>query len=176
MPYIIRLLKYYQIVKKIINILKLLNMSDRGYLSTKTEKRWARALDGFFDFSTIKKEIKILWGIVNIKVGNTIERNDYKAFLWLISLIDDAIIGKNVNPDIKKILDNVLSFLEAKDLDGFNNYIAEIIAGKVDIPLVENDKAFFVQTLSMFNALLNFALSKVDEAIQKAEEEEQSRY
>ena len=176
MQFIIRLLKYYQIVRKIIKILNLFKMSDKGYLSSRTEKRWAKALDGFFDFSTINKEIKILWGVVNIKVGNTIERNDYRAFLWLIALIDDAIVGKNPNPEIKKVLDDVLGFLEAKDIAGFNEYLGGILAGKINIPLVENDKAFFIQTLSMFNALLNFALTKVDEAIQKAEEEEQSKH
>ena len=172
MPYILKLLKYYKVIEKIVSIIKFLTMSDAGYLNNNREKRLAKALDGFFDFKRIKKEFPLLWGLINIKVGSVLEKNDYKAFLWLIRLIDDGILAKNENDKVKEVLDNVLTLLEAKDLGGFNNYVADILVGKIDIPLVSNDKQLFLQALGMFSGLLNFLLQKVDEAVAKAESEQ----
>jgi len=144
-------------------------MSDRGYLSNKRERQLAKILDGLFDFNSKLKDKKIFWGLINI--GSVLENNDYKLFLFAIRILDDGILAKGMNLQAAAILDKALSFLEAKDIEGFNNYVADLLSGVVDIPLVTFEKEIFLSVLNLFKNLLGVALSKIDEALAKAEAE-----
>lgn len=144
-------------------------MSDKGYLSTKREQRLARILDGLFDFKRLKDK-KILWGLINL--GNALEKNDYKMFLFAIRILDDGILAKGMNIQAAAILDKALTHLENKDIEGFNNYVADLLAGVVDIPLITAEREIFLSVLNLFKNLLGVALTKIDEAIAKAELED----
>ena len=161
--------KAYTWGKRVYNIAKIFIMSDKGYLSNKREQRLAKILDGLFDFNTKLKGKKILWGLINL--GSALEKNDYKMFLFAIRILDDGILAKGMNLQAAAVLDKALTYLENKDIDGFNNYVADLLAGAVDLPLVTFEREIFLSVLNLFKNLLGVALQKVDEAITKAETE-----
>lgn len=168
-----KIVPYYRALQwtmRIYKIIKLFTMSDKGYLSNKREQRLARILDGLFDFRSKLKNKKILWGLINL--GNALENNDYRMFLYIIRIVDDGILGKNPDPKVTAILDKALTYLENKDVDGFNAYVADVLAGAIDIPLITMEKEIFLSVLSLLKNLLGIALQKIDEAIAKSEAED----
>lgn|GEM_PF-4908570 len=169
-PVVRRYYRVYRLLRRSCKLYKLFTMSDKGYLSNKREKRLARALDGFFDFKKIFGQKKILFGLIN--VGNTLEKNDYGIFLALMRVLDDAIVGRNMNIQAAAVLDNVLTFLETKDLDGFNGYVAGLLAGEINIPLVQDDKAAFLNVLNALKSLLNLAIARFETAVATSEAED----
>jgi len=161
--------RVYRVARVVFIIHKINKMGDKGYINAKREKKLAKALDGFFDFRKMLGNRKLLFGIIN--VGNTLERNDYGIFLTLIRVLDDGIIGKNMNIQAAAVLDRALTFLEEKDLDGFNDYVSGVLAGKIDIPLINNDKLAFLAVLNAMKSLLNLAIDRFNQAVASAENE-----
>lgn len=159
----------YLWARRVYKIVKLFTMSDKGYLSNKRERQLAKILDGLFDFNDKLKGKKIFWGLINI--GSVLESNDYKLFLFTIRILDDGILAKGMNLQAAAILDKALSFLENKDIDGFNSYVADLLSGAIDIPLVTFEREIFLSVLNLFKNLIAITLTKVDEAIAKADAE-----
>ena len=67
-----------------------------------------------------------------------------------------------------------MTLLENKDIDGCNDLVAGMVAGVVDIPLVDNDKQIFLSVLTLLKASINKFLAKINEiaALSEAEEKE----
>lgn len=140
----------------------------KGLFSTEREKRGALILDGLFDFKKRYKEKRIFFGTINL--GRALERRDYKIFLFLIKLVDNGLLGKMENTKAAIVFDNSLTLLEKRDIEGFNDYVADILAGKIDIPLMKNDKFLFIAVLSLFKALIATTLEKISEIADLAEQ------
>ena len=153
--------------------LKRMNMTEKGFLNEKREKRAARILDGLFNFKKIVGDKKVLWGLIN--AGIFLEKNDYKGFLWTIRLLDNVVLASQTNTKAGVLLDQALTLLENKDIDGFNDLVAGMVAGVVDIPLVDNDKQIFLSVLTLLKASINKFLAKINEvaALSEAEEKEE---
>lgn len=162
----------YKLASFGVRIYKNFTMSDKGYLTNKREKRFARALDGLFDFRRILPHKKILFGLINIQ--DFFERRDYNIFLVSIRLVDDGILAKDMNIQAAAVFDRALGYLEENNIDAFNDYVAELLAGRIDIPLVQNDKAIFLNVLTLMKSLIAMVRDKVEAAIAAAEAEEAS--
>ncbi len=142
-------------------------MSD-GYISKERLKRLSKACDGWFDFNKIFGDKKIFFGLV--KVGKTAEKVDDKFFLFLFTLLN-KMVSKDQNIQAAAVLDKMLDFLEARDIDGFNGYVAGLLAAQYDLPLVKDDKALFLSVLNAFKEALNYVIDEFDQAVAIAEAE-----
>ena len=144
-------------------------MSDAGYLSIKRDETISKILDASVDFTDLLKSQKRILGIFSL--GNFMERNDRKIFKAMLSILDDKVIGKNPNQDVKDFIDKSLSFLENKDIVGFDNYVSGILEGVIETPFPILEKQIFISVLTMFNGLIGKAIEKVEVLIAKADAE-----
>ena len=144
-------------------------MSDAGYLTSKREETISKILDASVDFTDLLKSQKRILGIFSL--GNFMERNDRKIFKAMLSILDDKVIGKNPNQDVKDFIDKSLSFLENKDIVGFDNYVSGILEGVIETPFPILEKQIFISVLTMFNGLIGKAIEKVEVLIAKADAE-----
>lgn len=144
-------------------------MSNKGYLTNAREKGFAKVLDHLFDFKKIVPDKKVLFGLINIQ--DFLEKRDYNIFLLCIRLIDDGLLAKDMNIQAAAQFDKALGYLENKDIDGFNEYVADLASGKIDIPLVDNDRAIFLNVLNLMKSLINMVVEKVKQAIAEVDAE-----
>lgn len=144
-------------------------MSDAGYLTSKREGVIAKILDSAIDFDELLKNKKKLFGIFNL--GNFMERNDRKIFKAMLSILDDKVIGANPNQEIKDEIDKALGFLENKDIDGFNLYVASVLENRINTPFGIMERQIFLSVLMMFKGLIGKAIEKVEILIAKADAE-----
>ena len=89
----------------------------------------------------------------------------------MLTILDDKVIGKNPNQDVKDFIDKSLSFLENKDIVGFDNYVSGILEGVIETPFPILEKQIFISVLTMFNGLIGKAIEKVEVLIAKADAE-----
>lgn len=144
-------------------------MSNIGYLSEKREETIAKILDASIDFNELLKNQKKILGIFSL--GHFMEKNDRKIFKSMLTILDDKVIGKNPNQDVKDFIDKSLSFLENKDIVGFDNYVSGILEGVIETPFPILEKQIFISVLTMFNGLIGKAIEKVEVLIAKADAE-----
>ena len=144
-------------------------MSNIGYLSEKREETIAKILDASIDFNELLKNQKKIFGIFSL--GHFMEKNDRKIFKSMLTILDDKVIGKNPNQDVKDFIDKSLSFLENKDIVGFDNYVSGILEGVIETPFPILEKQIFISVLTMFNGLIGKAIEKVEVLIAKADAE-----
>lgn len=144
-------------------------MSNIGYLSEKREETIAKILDASIDFNELLKNQKKILGIFSL--GHFMEKNDRKIFKSMLTILDDKVIGKNPNQDVKDFIDKSLSFLENKDIVGFDNYVSGILEGVIETPFPISEKQIFISVLTMFNGLIGKAIEKVEVLIAKADAE-----
>lgn len=144
-------------------------MSNIGYLSEKREETIAKILDALIDFDELLKNQKKIFGIFSL--GHFMEKNDRKIFKSMLTILDDKVIGKNPNQDVKDFIDKSLSFLENKDIVGFDNYVSGILEGVIETPFPILEKQIFISVLTMFNGLIGKAIEKVEVLIAKADAE-----
>lgn len=144
-------------------------MSNIGYLSEKREETIAKILDALIDFDELLKNQKKIFGIFSL--GHFMEKNDRKIFKSMLTILDDKVIGKNPNQDVKDFIDKSLSFLENKDIVGFDNYVSGILEGVIETPFPISEKQIFISVLTMFNGLIGKAIEKVEVLIAKADAE-----
>jgi len=144
-------------------------MSDTGYLTERREDLIAKILDSAIDFNDLLKSQKKVFGIFSL--GKFMERNDRKIFKSMLTILDDKVIGKNPNQEVKNIIDKTLSFLENKDFIGFDNYVAGVLEGVIETPFPLIEKQLFISVITMFNGLISKAIVKIEELITKAEAE-----
>ena len=144
-------------------------MSNIGYLSEKREETIEKILDALIDFDELLKNQKKIFGIFSL--GHFMEKNDRKIFKSMLTILDDKVIGKNPNQDVKDFIDKSLSFLENKDIVGFDNYVSGILEGVIETPFPISEKQIFISVLTMFNGLIGKAIEKVEVLIAKADAE-----
>ena len=144
-------------------------MSNIGYLSEKREETITKILDALIDFDELLKNQKKILGIFSL--GHFMEKNDRKIFKSMLTILDDKVIGKNPNQDVKDFIDKSLSFLENKDIVGFDNYVSGILEGVIETPFPILEKQIFISVLTMFNGLIGKAIEKVEVLIAKADAE-----
>lgn len=144
-------------------------MSNIGYLSEKREETIEKILDALIDFDELLKNQKKIFGIFSL--GHFMEKNDRKIFKSMLTILDDKVIGKNPNQDVKDFIDKSLSFLENKDIVGFDNYVSGILEGVIETPFPILEKQIFISVLTMFNGLIGKAIEKVEVLIAKADAE-----
>jgi len=142
-------------------------MSNAGYLTEKKEETIAKFLDVSIDFGDLLKDQKKILGIFNL--GNFLERNDRKIFKMMLAILDDKVIGKNPNQEVKNSIDKALSFLENGDVVGFDNYVAGVLEEIIETPFGVIEKQIFLSVLMMFNGLIAKALVKIEATIDKAD-------
>lgn len=144
-------------------------MGNKGTLSLKREKQLAKIFDGLIDYRKVCGDKKILWGLIN--VGNILEKRDYDIYLALIQLLDDGILADKINEKAKNTFDTAITYLEERNVEGFNAYVAKILDDKIDIGLGDYEETLFKSVLGALNALFQIVFDKVDKAIIKYEEE-----
>lgn len=144
-------------------------MSNAGYLTNKREAVISKILDEVIDFNELFKNRKKILGLFSL--GKFMERNDRKIFMVILSILDDKVIGKNPNQNVKDTIDKALSFLENKDIVGFDNYVSEVLEGIIKTPFPTLEKQIFISVLTMFNGLIGKAVEKVEILIAKADAE-----
>lgn len=145
-------------------------MSDSGYLSARREKQLAKILDASIDFDKLLQGKKKFLGIINI--GSALERNDRRLFQILIAYLDDNILGDNAAPETITSIETAISILENHDIAGFIDYVAELAAGKINLPIFGHDKTLFVLALQMLAGIIGKAVAKIEELNDKANEED----
>lgn len=145
-------------------------MSDQGYLSNRMESKIATLLDSQFDFNEIMGNQKKVLGV--FAVGNFLERNDRKVFKFMISILDDKLIGKNPNKEVQVAISTIIDLLEAQNVKGFIDYVADIMADKINTPFEGYDKILFQSILGTFSALIGKALYAIERKISEAELEQ----
>lgn len=141
-----------------------------GYLSKKMESKLATLLDSYFDFNEILGNEKKVLGVFSI--GNFIERNDRKVFKFMIALLDDKLIGKNPNKEVQVAINTIVDLLEAQNVKGFIDYVADLAADKIKTPFEGYDKILFQSILGTFSALIGKALYAIERKIAEAELEQ----
>lgn len=144
-------------------------MSDKGYLSAKREEMISKILDETIDFNELFEGKKKLFGFISI--GSVLEKNDRKMFRMLISMIDDHCLGKNATEEQKQLIEKTFEFIENQDIQGFADHIANILAGKIDIPYTSYEKQIFLSSLMLFNGLIGKAIEKINKLIADADAE-----
>ena len=87
-------------------------MSNIGYLSEKREETITKILDALIDFDELLKNQKKILGIFSL--GHFMEKNDRKIFKSMLTILDDKVIGKNPNQEIKDEIENTIKI---SDLD-----------------------------------------------------------
>lgn len=143
-------------------------MSELGYLSKTREKQIAKFLDGLIDFDKLLKSKKKFLGLIN--VGSLIERKDRVLFEFMIAYLDDNILAKSMNEDLKVKIDKFYTLLENHDITGFIEYSSSILATVVDIPVISYEEEFFKSILMFTSGIINKSLEKVREISNKSEE------
>ena len=143
-------------------------MSEFGYLSKAREKQIARFLDGLIDFDELLKSKKKFLGLIN--VGSLIERKDRVLFEFMIAYLDDNILAKSMNEDLKVKIDKFYTLLENRDITGFIEYSSSILATVIDIPVISYEEEFFKSILMFTSGIINKSLEKVREISNKSEE------
>lgn len=143
-------------------------MSELGYLSKAREKQIAKFLDGLIDFDELLKSKKKFLGLIN--VGSLIERKDRVLFEFMIAYLDDNILAKSMNEDLKVKIDKFYTLLENHDITGFIEYSSSILATVVDIPVISYEEEFFKSILMFTSGIINKSLEKVREISNKSEE------
>lgn len=144
-------------------------MSNAGYLTEKREETIAKFLDASIDFGDLLKDRKQILGIFNL--GNFLERNDRKIFKTMLAILDDKVIGKDPNQEVKDSIDKALSFLENGDVVGFDNYVAGVLENVITTPFGVIERQIFLSVLMMFNGLIAKALVKIEAKINEADSE-----
>lgn len=142
-------------------------MSNAGYLTEKREETISKFLDASIDFGSLLKDQKKILGIFNL--GNFLERNDRKIFKTMLAILDDKVIGKDPNQEIKDSIDKALSFLEDGDVVGFDNYVAGVLENVIETPFGVIERQIFLSVLMMFNGLIAKALVKIEAKINEAD-------
>lgn len=144
-------------------------MSNAGYLSEKREETIAKILDASIDFNELLKNQKKILGIFSL--GHFMEKNDRKIFKSMLTILDDKVVGKNPNQEIKDEIEKALLFLESKDFIGFDNYVAGVLENTINTPFPLVERQLFISVLTMFNGLIGKAVEKVEVLIAKADAE-----
>lgn len=144
-------------------------MSNLGNLSEKREKQLAKFLDAMIDFDELLGSKTILFGLV--KIGPLIEKKDRVIFLTVISYLDDYFIGRNPKQEVVNEIESIFILLENKDINGFVEKVSGILAGIIDIPLVDYDKQIFTSILSLMNGIIGHTIDKVKAITAKADAE-----
>lgn len=144
-------------------------MSDAGYLTNRREETIAKILDASIDFDELLKNQKKILGIFSL--GHFMEKNDRKIFKSMLAILDDKVIGKNPNQEIKDEIEKALTYLELKDFIGFDNYVAGILENRITTPFALIERQLFISVLTMFNGLIGKAIQKVEVLIAKADAE-----
>lgn len=144
-------------------------MSNAGYLSEKREETIAKILDASIDFNELLKNQKKILGIFSL--GHFMEKNDRKIFKSMLTILDDKVVGKNPNQEIKDEIEKALSFLELKDFIGFDNYVAGVLENTINTPFPLIERQLFISVITMFNGLIGKAVEKVEVLIAKADAE-----
>ncbi len=122
-----------------------------------------------FDFKTILPDKKVFFGLINLQ--DFFEKRDYNIFLACVRLIDDGLLAKNMNIQAAAIFDKALGYLEEGDIASFNGYVSDLLAEKIDIPLVDNDKEIFLNVLNLMKSIINMVRNRVVAAIEAADAE-----
>lgn len=144
-------------------------MSDAGYLTNKREETIAKILDAAVDFNELLKNQKKVLGVFSI--GNFMEKNDRKIFKAMLAILDDKVIGKNPNEEVKNEIDTALAFLESKDFIGFDNYVAGVLENRIVTPFASYERQIFTSVLMMFNGLIGKAVERIKTLIAEADAE-----
>lgn len=136
-------------------------MSDKGYLSNRIENTIAKLADDAIDFDEKKK----LFGLFKL------EKNDFKLFKAAISFLDDKVIGKNPNVEIKAEIDLVLSFVETKNVQGFMDHVADLLTGAIKLNLGSFERQIYLGFLMLANGFIGQTFEKVNKLIADANAE-----
>lgn len=145
-------------------------MSDKGYLKEKRENAIAKLLDAEIDFNELLKDQKKIFGIFSF--GNFLEKNDRKIFKFLLATLDDHVIGKEPKEEVVNEIEKMLTLLENEDIQGFSDYVAEVLTGVITTPFEAYEKQIFLSVLMMFNGLIGKAVDKIQAKIEEAEKED----
>lgn len=144
-------------------------MGDKGYLKEKRENAIAKLLDAEIDFNELLKDQKKILGIFSF--GNFLEKNDRKIFKFLLATLDDHVIGKEPKEEVVDEIETALTFLENEDVQGFSDYVANVLSGLINTPFEAYEKQIFLSVLMMFNGLIGKAVDKINAKIEEAEKE-----
>lgn len=136
-------------------------MSDKGYLSNRIENLLAKLADDAIDFDEKKK----LFGIFKV------EKNDFKWFKSAIAFLDDKVIGKNPNAEIKAEIDLVLSFVETKNVQGFIDHVADLLTGIVKLNLGSYERQIYLGLLMTASGFIGQTFEKAQKLIAEANTE-----
>lgn len=136
-------------------------MSDKGYLTNKVENALAKLADDAIAFDESKK----LFGLFSF------EKNDRKAFKSIISFIDDKVLGKNPNAEIKAEIDLVVSFIETQNVQGFIDHTADLFESKINLNLGVFEKQIYLGFLQLAAGFIGKVFEKADNLINEANAE-----
>ena len=126
-------------------------MSDKGYLSNKIENALAKLMDDKIDF----KEKHILFGLINL------EKNDRKLFKTIISLIDDKVIGKNPNAEIKAEIDQIIVFIWDNDVQGFIDHVADLLTDSIKLNLGSYERQIYLGFLMLASGFIGNTFNEI---------------
>lgn len=136
-------------------------MSDKGYLSNRIENTLAKLADNAVDFDEKKK----LFGLFKL------EKNDFKLFKAAISFLDDKVIGKNPNTEIKSEIDLVLSFIESGNVQGFIDHVADLLTGAIKLNLGSYERQIYLGALMLASGFIGKTFEKAQKLIAEANAE-----
>lgn len=143
-------------------------MGDNGFLTKEMEKEISKFLDGLVDFDAIFKSKRKLFGLISI--GSLLERKDRMLFELMIAYLDDEVVGKTANTELKIKINEFYSLLKNRDINGFIEYCSKQLATVVDIPFIDYEEQVFKSVLMFTSGIINKSLEKVKEISEKAEE------
>lgn len=133
-------------------------MSDKGYLSNRIENAAAKLADDGIDFG----EKRILFGLIKI------EDKDRKAFKLAIEFLDDKVIGKNPNLEVKAEIDLIVSFIETKNVQGFIDHVADLLTGVIKLNLGSYERQIYLGFLMLISGFIGQTFEKTQKLIDEA--------
>lgn len=136
-------------------------MSDKGYLSNRIENALAKLADDGINFG----EKRILFGLIKI------EDKDRKAFKFAIEFLDDKVIGKNPNLEVKSEIDLVVSFIETKNVQGFIDHVADLLSGIIKLDLGSYERQIYLGLLMSISGFIGLSFEKAQKLIADANAE-----
>ena len=110
-------------------------MGDNGFLTNAMEKDIAKFLDGLVDFDKLLKSKKIIFGLISI--GSLLERKDRALFEFMVAYLDDEIVGKTANTELKIKVNEFYILLKNRDVNGIIEYSSKQLARIVTLLSLE---------------------------------------
>ena len=142
-------------------------MGDNGFLTNAMEKDIAKFLDGLVDFDKLLKSKKIIFGLISI--GSLLERKDRALFEFMVAYLDDEIVCKTANTELKIKVNEFYILLKNRDVNGIIEYSSKQLATVVDIPFIDYEEQVFKSVLMFTSGIINKSLDKLKEISEKAE-------